>query len=38
MAKYNMMKKTLWQKGGKFIGLDHQVPLGSNGLSVKDVY
>ena len=39
-AKYNMMKKTLWSdsKTGKFVGLDHVVPLGSNGETVTDCY
>nr|WP_330363266.1 cellulase family glycosylhydrolase [Butyrivibrio sp. VCD2006] len=39
-AKYNMMKKTLWSDGstGKFVGLDHQVPLGDNGETVTDFY
>jgi aryl-phospho-beta-D-glucosidase BglC (GH1 family) len=37
--KYGMMKDTLWhdEKTGKFIGLDHKVPLGDN-LSVSEYY
>ena len=27
-AKYELLKPSLWQDGGKFVGLDHQVPLG----------
>ncbi len=39
-AKYDMMKKTLWadESTGKFVGLDHKVPLGSNGETVTDYY
>ncbi len=40
MEKYNMMKQTLWSdsKTGKFVGLDHVVPLGSNGETVTECY
>ena len=40
MTKYNMMKQTLWtdSKTGKFVGLDHEVPLGDNGETVTDYY
>ncbi|GAB2837645.1 glycoside hydrolase family 5 protein [Streptomyces daliensis] len=27
-AKYALLKPALWQKDGRFVGLDHQVPLG----------
>ena len=39
-AKYNMMKKTLWSdsRTGKFVGLDHEIPLGSNGETVTAYY
>ena len=39
-AKYNMMKKTLWSdsKTGKFVGLDHEVPLGKSGETVTRYY
>ena len=39
-AKYNMMKKTLWSdsKTGKFVGLDHEVPLGKSGETVTAYY
>ncbi len=30
-AKYQFVVPVLWQDGGKFIGLDHQVVLGKNG-------
>jgi aryl-phospho-beta-D-glucosidase BglC (GH1 family) len=39
-AKYNMMKQTLWSdsRTGKFVGLDHEIPLGSNGETVTTYY
>ncbi|MHB8063008.1 MAG: glycoside hydrolase family 5 protein, partial [Ruminiclostridium sp.] len=37
-AKYGLLKPALWQAGGKFIGLDHQVALGSNGISLGEYY
>lgn len=33
-AKYNLIEPTLWQIGGQFVGLDHQVNLGKNGTHV----
>ncbi|MEV5445217.1 cellulase family glycosylhydrolase [Streptomyces sp. NPDC052644] len=40
--KYALLKPSLWQHGGKFVGLDHRVPLGgagsTTGLSLTDVY
>ncbi|MBP3310039.1 MAG: cellulase family glycosylhydrolase [Ruminococcus sp.] len=38
--KYEMFEKSLWQTqtSGKYIGLDHQVPLGANGISLNDFY
>ncbi|GEL97232.1 cellulase family glycosylhydrolase [Cellulomonas terrae] len=40
-AKYALLKPSLWQDGGKFVGLDHAVPLGgvgsTTGKSVSDV-
>ncbi|NLD47810.1 MAG: cellulase family glycosylhydrolase [Clostridiaceae bacterium] len=36
--KYGLLKPALWQSGGKFIGLDHQIPLGSNGISLGEYY
>lgn len=35
-AKYKILKPVLWQKGGKFVGLDHKIPLGANGISLSD--
>lgn len=35
MEKYNFVKEVLWQKNGKFVGLDHEVPLGKNGTALK---
>jgi endoglucanase len=29
--KYALLKPALWQHSGKFVGLDHQVPLGGDG-------
>ncbi|MQY13524.1 hypothetical protein SRB5_36720 [Streptomyces sp. RB5] len=41
-AKYALLKPALWQSGGKFVSLDHEVPLGgegsTTGISVSDVY
>ena len=35
--KYNFVKEVLWQnEDGKFIGLDHEVPLGANGIALSD--
>jgi len=35
--KYNLVKKVLWQNdSGKFVGLDHKVPLGANGISLSE--
>ncbi|WP_172406026.1 cellulase family glycosylhydrolase [Acetivibrio mesophilus] len=37
--KYALLKPALWQTSeGKFIGLDHQIPLGSNGITVTEYY
>ncbi|OPZ94806.1 MAG: Endoglucanase E1 precursor [Firmicutes bacterium ADurb.Bin419] len=37
--KYGLLEKALWQtSGGKFIGLDHQIPLGTNGISLGEYY
>ncbi|AXB42227.1 glycoside hydrolase family 5 protein [Amycolatopsis albispora] len=30
-TKYALLKPALWQHGGKFVGLDHDVPLGGAG-------
>lgn len=37
-SKYNLLKPALWQANGKFIGLDHVVPLGKNGISLGTYY
>ncbi|MDR0946413.1 MAG: cellulase family glycosylhydrolase [Ruminococcus sp.] len=34
--KYNFVKEVLWQKDGKFVGLDHKIPLGKNGITLTD--
>ncbi|HEX9062049.1 MAG TPA: cellulase family glycosylhydrolase [Clostridia bacterium] len=37
--KYALVKPALWQNAsGNFIGLDHQVPLGKDGLSLNQYY
>ncbi len=33
--KYNFVKEVLWQEGGKFVGLDHAIPLGANGITLS---
>lgn len=32
--KYNFVKQVLWQQDGKFVGLDHQIKLGANGINL----
>jgi aryl-phospho-beta-D-glucosidase BglC (GH1 family) len=32
--KYNFVKEVLWTKEGKFVGLDHEIPLGKNGIAL----
>jgi hypothetical protein len=35
--KYDLVKTVLWQTpDGSFIGLDHEIPLGANGISLSD--
>ncbi|MCH5192535.1 MAG: cellulase family glycosylhydrolase [Oscillospiraceae bacterium] len=34
-TKYAFVKEVLWQQGGKFVGLDHEIPLGSNGITLS---
>ena len=37
--KYELFEEALWQtKSGKYIGLDHQVALGKNGISLNEFY
>ena len=33
--KYAFVKEVLWQENGKFVGLDHAIPLGSNGITLS---
>ena len=33
--KYNFVKEVLWQEDDKFVGLDHAIPLGDNGITTK---
>ena len=35
--KYGLVKKVLWQNdSGRFVGLDHKIPLGANGISLSE--
>lgn len=34
--KYAFVKEVLWQENGKFVGLDHAIPLGDNGITLKE--
>jgi len=34
--KYDFVKEVLWQENGKFVGLDHAIPLGDNGITLTD--
>lgn len=37
--KYALVKPSLWQnESGKFISLDHTIPLGENGISLSEYY
>ena len=37
--KYEFVKPSLWQTaGGKFISLDHTIPLGQNGITLTEYY
>ncbi len=37
--KYNFVLPSLWKtEEGKFIGLDHKIPLGANGITVSEYY
>lgn len=38
-TKYGLLEKALWQDdGGRFVGLDHQIPLGENGITITEYY
>ncbi len=34
--KYAFVKEVLWQQDGKFVGLDHEIPLGANGITLTE--
>lgn len=34
--KYNFVKEVLWKENGKFVGLDHEIPLGKNGITLTE--
>lgn len=38
--KYAFVKEVLWQENGRFVGLDHEIPLGTagNGISLGELY
>lgn len=36
IEKYEFVKDVLWQKDGKFVGLDQKIPLGENGISLSE--
>lgn len=36
--KYAFVKEVLWQQNGRFVGLDHEIALGSNGITLSDAY
>lgn len=36
--KYNFVKDVLWNDGTNFIGLDHDIKLGTNGISLNEYY
>jgi hypothetical protein len=37
--KHGLVELSLWQDdSGKYIGLDHEIPLGANGISLNDHY
>lgn len=36
--KYNFVKEVLWNDGEHFIGLDHEIALGINGVSLGEYY
>lgn len=33
--KYEFVKEVLWQENGRFVGLDHEIPLGDNGITLS---
>lgn len=33
--KYEFVKEVLWQESGKFVGLDHEIKLGDNGINLS---
>lgn len=34
--KYAFVKEVLWQQDGKFVGLDHKIALGENGINLSE--
>lgn len=35
--KYEFVKEVLWQENGKFVGLDHAIALGDNGVLITQI-
>ena len=35
--KYDFVKEVLWQENGKFVGLDHEIPLGDKGVKLSEI-
>ncbi|MCL2054157.1 MAG: cellulase family glycosylhydrolase [Oscillospiraceae bacterium] len=35
-GKYRFVREVLWRQDGKFVGLDHDIPLGRNGVTVAE--
>lgn len=33
--KYAFVREVLWQENGRFVGLDHAIPLGDNGITLS---
>jgi aryl-phospho-beta-D-glucosidase BglC (GH1 family) len=38
MNKYGLVEKSLWKIGTKYVGLDHQIPLGKNGMTLTEAF
>ncbi len=34
--KYGFVREVLWQENGSFVGLDHAIPLGENGITLSE--
>lgn len=36
--KYEFVREVLWQENGRFVGLDHRIPLGENGIDLTTAH